>query len=78
MRKRRLRMGAAVLGLCLASAAPSVAQGTLDLTILNQGKPPESPVQISIMSDGQRQDLGPTDANGSASFAVSQMARRTT
>ena len=64
--KRRLAWVLAAAGALAFSPAPGSAQDSLDLSILNAGKAPSTPVAVSIVEDGQKVAATRTDTNGNA------------
>jgi hypothetical protein len=48
--------------------APLQAQESLDLNVLNQGKPPAQPVTISAVQGGEKTTLATTSASGTATI----------
>jgi hypothetical protein len=58
-------LGAALL---LVSVPAGQAQEQLDLSILNEGKPPAQPVTVSAMQDGEKIELATTNSAGTAAI----------
>lgn len=66
--KRRLAWVLAAAGALAISPAPATAQNSLDLSILNAGKAPSTPVAVSVVDDGRKVAATRTDTNGNASI----------
>lgn len=66
--KRRLVWVLAAVGAFAISPAPATAQDSLDLSILNAGKAPSTPVAVSVIDDGRKVAVTRTDGNGNASI----------
>ena len=68
MVKPRLSWVLIAVGTIAFSPAPAIAQDSLDLSILNAGKTPSSPVTVSVVDDGRKVAVTRTDMSGDASI----------
>lgn len=68
MVKRKSLWVLAIAGMLVMSQSPAVAQGTLELTVLDAGTAPASPLHVSAIVNGQKVLLARTGPDGSASI----------
>lgn len=57
-----------ICALIVATATPVGAQESLNLSVLNQGKAPPDPVQVSAVVDGEKVALATTSSTGTATI----------
>lgn len=60
--------GLAALAALAWPGGTAAQEGGLAMTVLNQGKAPEAPVQVSTVSDGRKRAVGRTDDDGRISL----------
>ncbi|MGW8282351.1 MAG: outer membrane protein [Gemmatimonadota bacterium] len=79
MVKRKSLWVLAIAGMLVMSRSPAVAQGSLDLTILDAETAPSSPLHVSAVVSGQKVLLARTGPDGSASidFGMLNLSRGT-
>lgn len=65
---RTRRWTTAICALIVATATPVGAQESLNLSVLNQGKAPPGPVQVSAVVEGEKVALATTSSTGTASL----------
>lgn len=68
MVKRCIRMAALGAALLLGNVTLGQAQEQLDLSILNEGKPPPQPVTVSAIQNGEKVELATTNSAGEAAI----------
>ncbi len=73
MVKRKSLWVLVIAGMVVASQSQAVAQESLELSILDEGMAPSSPISISAVVSGQKVQLGRTGAAGTTSIPFNML-----
>ena len=73
MVKRKSLWVFVIAGMVVASQSQAVAQESLELSILDEGLAPSSPIGVSAVANGQKVQLGRTGAAGTTSIPFSML-----
>lgn len=72
--KRKSLWILAIAGMVLTGQSPAVAQESLDLSILDAGTAPSTPINVSAVVNGQKVQLGRTGSTGTASIPFDMLS----